>query len=90
VRSVDQKLSYVSTTCGVGFVLTTIGDKLFEVAETHPDKVAYIFPKKNDLQLTFAQVKDKAVRLAQNFLHIGLKKGNRVASLVLTFLTLTN
>jgi acyl-CoA synthetase (AMP-forming)/AMP-acid ligase II len=82
VRSVDENLSYVSTTCGVGFVLTTIGEKLFEVAETHPDKVAYIFHKNNGLKLTFSDVKDRAVRLAQNFVHIGLKKGDRIATLL--------
>jgi acyl-CoA synthetase (AMP-forming)/AMP-acid ligase II len=82
LRNVDDKLSYISTTCGVGFVLTTIGEKLFEVAETHPDNIAYIFHQNNGLKLSFVEVKNRAVRLAQNFLHIGLKKGDRIATLI--------
>ncbi len=82
MRKVDEKLSYISTTCSVPFIMKTIGEQLFEIAEQHPDKVVYIFHKNNGMKLTYSDVKDRAVRLAQNLLSMGLKKGDRVATLV--------
>jgi fatty-acyl-CoA synthase len=78
----NKKLSYVSTTCRENLIYTTIGERLFEMAEKYPDHVAYILHRNNGLTLTLADAKDRAARLAQNFLHIGLKKGDRIATLV--------
>jgi fatty-acyl-CoA synthase len=82
VRHVDENQSYVSTTCGVPFIMRSIREQLFDIAEQHPNKDAYIFHKNNGLKLTYSEAKDRAVRLAQNLLSMGLKKGDRFATLV--------
>jgi non-ribosomal peptide synthetase component F len=82
IRKVDDKLSYVSTTCRVNFLHLTFGEQLFKIAEQHPNHIAYIFHRNNGLKMTYADAKDRAVRLAQNWLTMGLKKGDRVATLL--------
>jgi acyl-coenzyme A synthetase/AMP-(fatty) acid ligase len=82
VRSVDKKLSYVSTTCRVNLIYVTFGEQLFKIAEQYPNKVAFIFHKNNGLKLTYSDLKERSVRLAQNWLTMGLKKGDRIATLL--------
>ncbi len=52
------------------------------MSEQLPNKVAYIFPKNNGLELTFKSVKDRATLLACNLLQIGFKKGDRIGFLM--------
>ena len=82
IAKVDDKFSYSSATCGVNFTFTTIGEQLFHMAETMPDKVMFIFHKNGGLRLTYGSLKEQAVRLAQNFMAIGLKQGDRIAQLL--------
>jgi acyl-CoA synthetase (AMP-forming)/AMP-acid ligase II len=72
-------LSYCSTSCNINLVYKTIREQVFEMAETHPNKVAFIFHKNKGLKLTYSEIKSKAERIAQNFISMGLKKGDRIA-----------
>ena len=55
---------------------------MLSVAERNPGKVAFIFHKNDGLKLTYGQIKEKAVRLAQNFISMGLRTGDRIAFLL--------
>jgi acyl-CoA synthetase (AMP-forming)/AMP-acid ligase II len=79
---VDEKLSYLSVTCNAHFTYKSVGEQLFEMAEKHPDHVAFIFHKNDSLKLTYSDLKKRAVVLARNFEAIGLKKGERIALLL--------
>jgi fatty-acyl-CoA synthase len=80
--SVDEKLSYISATSNATLTYKTIGEQLFEMADKFPDNVVLIFHKNDGMKLTYSDLKDRAVRLAKNLLHIGLKKGDRIAFLL--------
>jgi acyl-CoA synthetase (AMP-forming)/AMP-acid ligase II len=66
----------------VNLTLTTIGAQLNYMSENFPNKVAYILHKNNGLELTYASVKDRAVRIARNLLKVGFKKGDIIAFLL--------
>jgi fatty-acyl-CoA synthase len=78
VAKTDGKRSYVSTTSNVPLIGLTIGSLLERGYRNDPDKVVYIFHKNDGLHLTFRDVYEKAQRMAQNFLQMGLKKGDRI------------
>jgi acyl-coenzyme A synthetase/AMP-(fatty) acid ligase len=49
------------------------------MAEKYPNKIAYIFQTNNDLKITYSDLKRQTYLLAENFLKLGLHKGDRVA-----------
>ena len=57
----------------------TIRDRLNYMAEQMPNKTIYVFPHNANLKLTFTDCRDRALLMAQNFLHMGFKKGDRIA-----------
>ena len=81
-REAHEKLSYCSTTCGVPLVYQTVGEQLFSVANEFPNNVAFIFNMNDGLKITYMDLKNRAVRMAQNFITMGLKKGDRISLLL--------
>ena len=81
-REAHAKLSYCSTTCDTPLVYQTVGDKLFYMANEFPNKVAFIFNMNDDLEISYLDLKDRAVRMAQNFISMGLKKSDRISFLL--------
>jgi fatty-acyl-CoA synthase len=56
----------------------TLVDHLEIQVKEKPNNVAFIFNQNDGLQLTYKDLKDKSVLLAQNMMRMGLKKGDRV------------
>jgi acyl-CoA synthetase (AMP-forming)/AMP-acid ligase II len=70
----------------VPLYLQTIIDHLELRVEKDPSHVAFIFNQNDGLNLTYKDIKDKSVVLAQNMMRMGLKKGDRVIiSLPITY-----
>jgi acyl-CoA synthetase (AMP-forming)/AMP-acid ligase II len=65
----------------VPFIHETIGDLLKKRAVIDANEIAYIFNMNNGLELTFAECLRRAEIMAQNLLHLGLRKGDRLAVL---------
>jgi len=78
-------LSYFSRTSNVQLLPMTIKECLREKVLIEPDRTVYIFPSHNgrdEVQLTFKEIYLKAELMAQNFLELGLKKGDRIGLLL--------
>lgn len=48
------------------------------MAEHYPNEPAFLFESNNGLEITYADLKRRAYLLAENFLKLGLKKGDRI------------
>ena len=82
VTKTHEKLSYSSTIAEINMEVTTVKDRLVYMAETYPNKVAFIFHMNEGLELTYSEIKEKSFLLARNFMSLGLKKGDRIAFLL--------
>lgn len=76
---VAEPLSQVQTSCSSYFVYKTVRDLVDEAAESTPDRVLFHFPANDGLSLTAKELQARSRVLAQNLLHIGFKKGDRLA-----------
>ncbi|CAG5115768.1 unnamed protein product [Candidula unifasciata] len=72
-----KKWSYIHGPSSVPLLGTTIGKRLQEKVEAHPDKTAVIFFK-DGITLTFADLLEKVDKLAAGLLSLGVGKGDRV------------
>lgn len=82
VTKTHEKLSYSSTIAEINMEVMTVKDQLEYMAETYPNKVAFIFHMNGGLELTYSEIKEKSFLLARNFMSLGLKKGDRIAFLL--------
>jgi acyl-coenzyme A synthetase/AMP-(fatty) acid ligase len=80
-----ETLSYYSRSSQVQLLPMTINECLKEKVLLEPDRIVYIFPSHNgsdEVKLTFKDVYLKAEIMAQNFLELGLQKGDRIGLLL--------
>lgn len=61
--------------------VTTLGDLLLSAADEHADSPAIVFP---DFRLTYAELRDRAMRRAQSLIAIGVQQGDHVGILLPT------
>ena len=78
---VDKKLSYLSTNSSINLENFTVKDYLLKINETEPNRLLFIFNQNSGLEITASILKKKAMRLAQNYLKLGIKRGDRIASI---------
>ncbi|RUS88269.1 hypothetical protein EGW08_003971 [Elysia chlorotica] len=76
-RQPQQKWSYVHGPSSVPLLGQTIGRALQDKTSKHPDKAAAIFPKEN-VQLSFQELLQKADQLAAGLRKLGINKGDRL------------
>lgn len=79
---VNEQLSYLSANHDDNLIYTTIKERIDCMAETRPDKVAYIFAQNNGLEITYKSLKESVYTMAENYLRLNLQKGDRVALLL--------
>lgn len=77
----NGKISYSYTSSQVHLMPLVVRDCLIEAAEKTPDRVGFIVHK-HDKQINFSSLKETSYILGQNFLHLNLKKSDRVAVLL--------
>lgn len=76
------KYSYsVSDNHGLRLLSDTIGDRIDSLAESAGDQVAYKYCLTQQ-SITFGDLKQRTDAIAQNLLHMGFKKGDRLALLL--------
>ncbi|XP_054754251.2 medium-chain acyl-CoA ligase ACSF2, mitochondrial-like isoform X2 [Lytechinus pictus] len=73
-----SKLSYFHATSSIPLLDKTIGDVLIESAEKHPDKEFVVFSS-GDVRKTFRNFKNEVHRLSRGLIHLGVRRGDRVA-----------
>ena len=61
--------------------VTTLGDLLLSAADDHADSPAIVFP---DFRLTYAQLRDRAMRRARSLIALGVQPGEHVGILLPT------
>lgn len=81
ITKTNGKISYSSSFAPINLTVFDYRTQLDEMAEKHPDKVAFIFQMNNDMQMTYSQLRDRAYALARNFMSLGLKHKNRIGFL---------
>ena len=78
---VDKNLSYLSTNSSINLEKYTVKDYLLKINETEPNRLLYIFNQNDGLKITVSILNEKAMRLAQNFLKLGIKRGDRIVTI---------
>ena len=61
--------------------VTTLGDLLLSAADRHGDSPAIVFP---DFRLTYAELRDRAMRRARSLVALGVQRGEHVGILLPT------
>ena len=78
---VDKNLSYLSTNSSLNLERFTVKDYLLKIYETEPNRLLFIFNQNDGLKITASILKEKAMRLAQNYLKLGIKRGDRIVTI---------
>ena len=77
---VDQVYSYAHASSPTNNLSRkSIKELINEAARDCPSKIAFIFPKNDHLELTFSDVRQRTILLAQNLLHLGFGRGDLLA-----------
>ena len=76
---VDKNLSYLSTVSNINLRRWTLKEAILEMDQSDPNRVLYVFNQNEGLEVTVSNLKENAMRLAQNYLKLGVQKGDRIA-----------
>ena len=76
---VDDNLSYLSSSCNINLKRFTLRDYVLELNDSEPNRVLYIFNQNDGLEIKVSDLKENGMRLAQNYLKLGIKRGDRIA-----------
>ena len=77
----NKELSYSYSQFPIQLIGATIGDSLDRMAQKRPNHVAYNFSS-SQIKYTFIELKQRVDELAQSLLHMGFRKGDKLALLL--------
>jgi acyl-coenzyme A synthetase/AMP-(fatty) acid ligase len=78
----NKKTSWATTVSQVPLRGDTLGELVEKAVKERPSELCYIFPHNKGLQLTFEELNQRVMLLAQNLLALGFQKGDRIAFLL--------